>query len=127
MAPTSHELALGYLLELSSDIRLALLWDREGGLLASAPVGSGERLAELAAELVRETEVGFPGGDEPDLELDAGCAGGAVFLIRNGDMTMLSVTERAVLPGLIFYDMHAVLRDLERAADAEARRGATAR
>jgi hypothetical protein len=45
-----------------------------------------------------------------------------VFLIRNAEMTMLCVTARAVLPGLIFYDMHAVLRDLKRAAEAEGRR-----
>ena len=31
-------------------------------------------------------------------------------------------TNRAVNPGLIFYDMHAVLRDIDRAAAAEERR-----
>jgi hypothetical protein len=35
---------------------------------------------------------------------------------------MACVTSRSVNPGLIFYDMHAVLRDLDRAAAAEARR-----
>ena len=35
---------------------------------------------------------------------------------------MACVTNRNVHPGLIFYDMHAVLRDLDRAAAAEARR-----
>jgi len=126
MAPTSHDLALRYLLELSSDIRLALLCARDGEVLASAPGGSRERIVELGAELVREADVSFPPGDGSALELDVGCEGGAVFLIRDGDMTMLCITERAVLPGLIFYDMHAVLRDLERAAHAEERRGATA-
>jgi hypothetical protein len=118
---------LQYLLELSSDIRLAFLWNRDGELLGSAPAGSGGRAAELAGELVREAEADFPSGGGAGLELDAGCEGGAVFLMRNEDLTMLSVTERAVLPGLIFYDMHAVLRDLERAAQAELRRGAAAR
>ena len=35
---------------------------------------------------------------------------------------MVCVTNRSVHPGLIFYDMHAVLRDLDRAAAAEQRR-----
>lgn len=122
MAPSSHELALQYLLELSSDIRLALLWHRGGELLASAPAGGPDVLAELAREVAREAEATFTRSDAPDLELDAGCEEGAVFLIRNAEMTMLCVTERTVLPGLIFYDMHAVLRDLKRAAEAEGRR-----
>jgi hypothetical protein len=122
MAPTSHELALQYLLELSSDIHLAFLWDRDGDLLASAPAGAPDLLNGLAAELVGEAETSFIRADAPDLEVDAGCDEGAVFLIRNAEMTMLCVTERTVLPGLIFYDMHAVLRDLKRAAEAESRR-----
>jgi len=122
MAPSSHELALRYLLELSSDIRLALLWDAGGELLASAPPEGPATLAELAIELVREAEASFPRGEAPELELDASRDDGVVFLIRNAEMTMLCVTARAVLPGLIFYDMHAVLRDLKRAAEAEGRR-----
>ena len=126
MAPSSHDLALRYLLELSADIRLALLWNHEGELLGSAP-GTGERLVELASGLAREAASSFPNGDD-SFELDVSCEGGAVFLIRDGGMTMLCLTERSVLPGLIFYDMHAVLRDLDRAADAEGRRqGAAAK
>jgi hypothetical protein len=128
VAPSSHELALRYLLELSSDIRMALLWDAGGELLASAPAEGRETLAGLGIELVRAAETSFPRGDAPELELDAACDDGVVFLIRNAEMTMVCVTARAVLPGLIFYDMHAVLRDLKRAAEAEGRRrGAVAR
>jgi hypothetical protein len=121
VAPSSQDLALRYLLELSADIRLGLLWDRRGELLGSAP-GAPERLVQLGGELAREAASSFPNGDESAFELDVSCDGGAVFLIRDGGMTMLCLTERSVLPGLIFYDMHAVLRDLDRAADAEGRR-----
>ena len=50
-----------------------------------------------------------------------------MFLLGEADLMMACVTNRNVHPGLIFYDMHAVLRDLERAAAAEALRehGAT--
>jgi predicted regulator of Ras-like GTPase activity (Roadblock/LC7/MglB family) len=122
--PTSHELALQYLLELSSDIRSALLWDEDGVLQAAAPGGRelAGRLADLGAELARRAEAAFPEAGDATLELDIGCDGGAVFLIRDRGTTLVCVTERSVLPGLIFYDMHAVLTDLERAAAAEGRR-----
>jgi hypothetical protein len=56
------------------------------------------------------------------VEIDATCEGGSLFLIRSVDGAMVCLTDRSVLPPLIFYDMHAVLADLERAAGAEARR-----
>jgi hypothetical protein len=126
MPSSSHDLALQYLLELSADIRLALLWNRDGELLGSAPGAPSADLARLGLELSRDAEASLSDGREASLELDASCEGGAVFLIRNGELTMLCITERSVLPGLIFYDMHAILRDLDRAADAEGRRRSTA-
>src|SRR2546427_12424889 len=54
MAASSQELALRYLLELSSDIRMALLLDRDEGLVAATPQPPPGRLAELAGELSRE-------------------------------------------------------------------------
>ena len=121
MTASSQELALRYLLELSSDIRMALLLDPDGGLVAAAPQPPPGRLAELAGELSREAGERFGAGAE-DVELDAVCEGGTVFLIRFAEGSMVCLTDRSVLPGLIFYDMHAVLTDLDRAASAEARR-----
>jgi predicted regulator of Ras-like GTPase activity (Roadblock/LC7/MglB family) len=121
MAASSHELALRYLLELSSDIRFALLLDRDGGLIAAAPQPPPGRLASLAADLSREAGALFGAGGE-EVEIDAACEGGAVFLIRSGEGAMVCLTDRSVLPGLIFYDMHAVLTDIDRAAGNEARR-----
>ena len=121
MSATSNELALRYLLELSSDIRQAMLVDADGSLVAAAPQRPPGRLAELAAELSSEAGAAFGAGGEP-VEIDAACDGGTVFLIRSGEGAMICLTERSVLPALIFYDMHAVLTDIERAAGAEARR-----
>jgi hypothetical protein len=121
MAASSQELALRYLLELSSDIRVALLLDGAGELVAAAPDPLPRGMAELAGELSHEAGARFGQGGEP-VELDAACEGGAVFLIRFEHGAMATVTDRSVLPGLIFYDMHAVLTDLDRAASAEARR-----
>jgi hypothetical protein len=121
MAATSQELALRYLLELSSDIRIALLLDAEGALVACAPNPPPGRLAELAGDLSREAGALFGGGGDT-VEIDALCEGGTLFLIRHAEGAMICVTDPSVLPGLIFYDMHAVLTDLDRAATAEARR-----
>ena len=110
-----------YLLELSSDIRVALLLDRDGGLIAAAPQPAADRLAALAGELSREAEALFGGNGDP-VEIDAVCEGGTLFLIRSVEGAMVCLTDRSVLPPLIFYDMHAILTDLERAAQAEARR-----
>lgn len=121
MAATSQELALRYLLELSSDIRMAVLLDRDDALVAAAPQPPPGRLAELAGELSREAGALFDSEGEP-VEIDAVCEGGTLFLIRYAEGAMVCLTDRSVLPGLIFYDMHAVLTDLDRAASAEARR-----
>ena len=47
---------------------------------------------------------------------------GALFVLAEAQHVMACTTNRTVNPGLIFYDMHAVLRDIDRAAAAEERR-----
>jgi hypothetical protein len=89
--------------------------------VAAAPQSPPGRVAELAGELSREVGGLFGHAGAP-VEIDALCEGGTLFLIRFDAGAMVCLTGRAVLPGLMFYHMHAVLNDLERAADAEARR-----
>jgi predicted regulator of Ras-like GTPase activity (Roadblock/LC7/MglB family) len=130
VAVTAHDLALRYLLELSADIRGALLTDRDGALLGSAgslPVADLDQIAErLAAEA--EKLGASPGGTggRVAIEIDVLAETGALFVLGEGDRVMVCVTNRTVHPGLIFYDMHAVLRDLDRAAAAEERREGSA-
>jgi hypothetical protein len=100
---------------------MALLLDSDGGVVAAAPQAPPGSMAALAAELYTDTVAAFAPDGEP-VELDAACEGGAVFLVRSSDGALVCLTDRSVLPPLIFYDMHAVLMDLDRAADAEARR-----
>lgn len=119
MAATAHDLALRYLLELSADIRGALLIDRRGELLASAGLLPAEGIAATARRVVEE--VGALAGEKGEVvEVDVFAARGALFVVAEAAHVMVCTTNRAVNPGLIFYDMHAVLRDLERAAAAEA-------
>jgi hypothetical protein len=123
MAATAHDLALRYLLELSADIRGALLMDRSGALLASAGRLPHDELAETGRRIAREAAALAPDGGEP-VEVDVFASRGAMFVLAEAAHVMVCTTNRTVNPGLIFYDMHAVLRDIDRAAAAEGRREA---
>lgn len=123
MAATPHELALRYLLELSADIRGGLLLDRSGDLLAAAGRLPGDELAETGRRIVGEVTA-LARGDGDPVEVDVFAARGAMFVLAEGAYVMACTTNRSVNPGLIFYDMHAVLRDIRRAAAAEERREA---
>ncbi len=122
VAASANELAVRYLLELSSDIRGALLLDREGELLARAGQLAVDDLASVGERLAAAAHGLSPNGAQAAIEIDVLSTGGAMFLLGEADLMMACVTNRNVHPGLIFYDMHAVLRDLERAAAAEALR-----
>lgn len=113
----THGLALRYLLELSTDIRLALLLGGDGEVIAAAPDAPEARIAELGRELAREaTELAGDSGATP-VEIDATVDGGAVFLVRESGRTLLCVTGRFALPGLILHDMRMVLDDLRRGSE----------
>jgi hypothetical protein len=125
VSTSAHHLALRYLLELSTDIRGALLLDRAGTVLASAGhlatgdvEDAGRRIVSAAQELSAN---GAPAaGARSSVEVDVFAGSGAMFVLAEAEHVMACVTNRTVHPGLIFYDMHAVLRDLDRAAAAEA-------
>jgi hypothetical protein len=121
MAATPQDLALRYLLELSADIRGALLIDRGGKLIASAGLLPPEALADTCRRVVEEVAA-LAGDDGEVVEVDVFAARGALFVLAEAGHVMACTTNRAVNPGLIFYDMHAVLRDVDRAAAAEERR-----
>ena len=118
MAATAHDLALRYLLELSADIRGALLMDRGGALLASAGLLPPEDLGDAGRRIVDEMSAVAPDAHEA-VEVDVFAARGALFVLAEAAHVMVCTTNRSVNPGLIFYDMHAVLRDIDRAAAAE--------
>jgi hypothetical protein len=123
MPATAHDLALRYLLELSADIHGALLLDRAGTLLGSAGVLAPGDPAETGRRVVSEVDRLAPPGETVEVDVFAGR--GALFVLAEGVHVMACTTNRSVNAGLIFYDMHAVPRDIERAAAAEARRVGT--
>jgi hypothetical protein len=122
MSASSPELALRYLLDLSSDIRVAVMLDGRGQVVALAPETPGGGAGELAAAFVGEVGALRATAGAATVEVDASCEHGTVFVVREGERSMLCVTGRSVLPGLVFHDMHAILADLARAAGQGGRR-----
>jgi hypothetical protein len=115
----TQELVLRYLLELSTDIRLALLLDDDGELLAAAPERPDERTLRVCEKLAWEASE-LAGDDKATpLELDVTLDGGAVFVVREGGPVLLCVTGPFALPGLILHDMRVVLDDLRRGGPKE--------
>ena len=113
MAAITEELALRYLLELSTDIRAAFLVDDHGELTASAPEPPPERIASAGARLAREARSRADGG-EPAVEIDVRLDGGAAFMVWEGGPALVCVTGPFALPGLILHDMRIALSDLRR-------------
>ena len=133
VSTSAHHLALRYLLELSTDIHGAMLLDRHGAVLAStgrfgtADIAvAGRRIASATRAVAANGDVAGPRPDDVAVEVDVFAGSGAMFLVAAEDLVMACITARTVHPGLIFYDMHAVLRDLDRAAAAEAARDGAA-
>jgi predicted regulator of Ras-like GTPase activity (Roadblock/LC7/MglB family) len=119
----THELALRYLDELSTDIRAAVLLGRDGRVAAAhAPDGEppAERLGELAAKLFEEADRAagaLRGGFEtPVSQVEATVAEAGAFAVRAEGWTIAEVAGRFALPSLMFYDLRAVLSDLGKRA-----------
>jgi hypothetical protein len=114
MEAVTQELALRYLLELSTDIRLALLLDDDGALIAAAPERPSDENLEVCEQLSREAYELAGDARLTPLELDVTLEGGAVFVVREGGPALLCVTGPFAMPGLILHDMRVVLDDLRR-------------
>ena len=105
------ELALRYLDELSTDIRAAVLLDRNGELAAVSEGAPGEKMRERVLRLLAQADgaAPFEGGVA---QVEASTVGGSVFVVRSEGWTLAVVTGRFALPSLMFYDLRSVLGDL---------------
>lgn len=115
MEAMTQELALRYLLELSTDIRMAMLIDDQGRLSAAAPERPADQIAQVASELAGQARLLASNGDQGQVEVDVTMEGGAVFALCEGGPAMVCVTGPMALPGLILNDMRIALNDLRRA------------
>ena len=93
------DLAVGYLRELSADIRAAAVLSPAGEPIAGAP-----ELAGAARELLAAA---------PDAaEIEVATAGGAVYAARDEQHAVVAVCGRFALPALVRYDLKVVLAEL---------------
>jgi hypothetical protein len=120
MEAVTHELALRYLLELSTDIRVALLVDGNGKLIASAPERPSDQAVQRGEELARAAIALAPDTQTP-VEVDATVDGGTVFVVREDEPALVCVAGPFALPGLILHDMRVVLGDLKRGEPGDSR------
>jgi predicted regulator of Ras-like GTPase activity (Roadblock/LC7/MglB family) len=111
MPDHTPEAAIERLLELSPDVRAAVLAESDGRPAASTEQGSraGE-MARLAAELF-ERAAKLPGGVSDQLE--AQVDGGGVYAVRREGRVLAAVAERPTLSSLMFYDLRAALAVLD--------------
>jgi predicted regulator of Ras-like GTPase activity (Roadblock/LC7/MglB family) len=102
--------ALAELVEISSQIDAAAIADKEGSVIAAtladseALAGAGRALLEHAARA--------QSGREP-ARIDASTAQGSVFVVREGETTIVATTTPEPSVGLVFYDLKTCLRMLE--------------
>ena len=112
--------ALADLTEISTQIRLAVLVDERGELVASAGAepAQADTVARLVRELLSAAEDAMGGAQarEELVQLQASTPGGCVFLVRDEGRLVASVTVPEPTAGLVFFDLKSCLR----AAAAEA-------
>ena len=100
------------LVELSEDVRAAVLMDSAGSLIAASdPDGTrAARLAELTQELIEAADAVAP---EPTEQLEVRVEGGAVFAVRTVRHTLACIVRRLALPALVLYDLRQAMQELE--------------
>jgi predicted regulator of Ras-like GTPase activity (Roadblock/LC7/MglB family) len=109
--------ALADLTDLSSQVREAVLLEREGGVLAST-LGNEDRARELAAAALaalagagRLREHG-----SPVTALEAAVPGGSLFVTAADSHVLAATTGPDEPAGLVLYDLRACLRRVEEVA-----------
>jgi hypothetical protein len=99
---------------MSADARAAVVLDEDGELAGASGTSRGPELAELAAELAEAVDAAAP--IPPPEQMEAQVEGGAVYLVQRPQWTLAAVARRSALSSLMFYDVRAVLSELEASA-----------
>jgi predicted regulator of Ras-like GTPase activity (Roadblock/LC7/MglB family) len=121
--------ALADLTEISVQIETAVVFDREGTVVASTvDDDKAGRLAGTALELLRAAEQSRSEGAEELAQLDVALREGGVFVVRDGDRLIAATTSPEPTVGLVFYDLKSCLRGLgEERQSAEPKRRSQAK
>ena len=97
--------SLDHLMELSPEMRGGAILEGDAVLAATSDeAGWGDSAAALLAAADAD-------GESAE-QVHVATEGGEVFVLREGNLTAVAVTERFVLASLMAFDMRATLRDL---------------
>ena len=102
-------------MEISSQIKTAVLMDADGKLLAStvADDAGASALARAARNLLEAAEQTRRGvAPESLTQLEVATLEGSVFLVRDGDRLIAATTTAEPTVGLVFYDLKSCLRQV---------------
>jgi len=103
------EQALTELLEVSEDVTAAVLFDRDGEALASAPASeSASEAAQTASAMLAYVDSLRTGASAERIE--AVTEAGNVYAVREGERAVVAVTGPEAVAGLVFHDLRAALR-----------------
>ena len=115
--------ALQELLEVSEEVTAAVLFDRDGAVVATS--GDDEAAAEAAAIAAAMLSYADSLRAEPAVErVEAVTRQGSVFVLRDDDRAVVAITEPDPLQGLVYHDLRACLRKSARAAKEKEKAGA---
>jgi predicted regulator of Ras-like GTPase activity (Roadblock/LC7/MglB family) len=104
--------ALANLTEISAQIHTAVVFDRDGAVVASTLEDDerAQRLARSAHALLTAAEQKRAAG-EPLAQLEAAFPTGSVFVVRHDDRAVAATTAPEPTVGLVFYDLKSCLRE----------------
>ena len=106
--------ALADLTEISSQIQAAAVFDAKGAVAGSTLSDSGRAgdLVRSASELLSAAE-GLRSGNSALTQLEVATADGSVFVVRDGDTSIVATTGSNPTVGLVFYDLKSALRSIK--------------
>jgi len=116
--------ALSDLTEISSQIQAAVVFDGQGQVSGSTLTDPGRAagLVRVAAELLSAAE-GLRSGSSALTQMEVATSEGSVFVVRDGDTSLVATTGGNPTVGLVFYDLKSALRSI-KAKPAPARKPA---
>jgi predicted regulator of Ras-like GTPase activity (Roadblock/LC7/MglB family) len=109
------EQALADLMEISSQIEAAVIFD-EGGKVAGSTLGDPARaddLARRAGELL-DRAASLRGGETFPTQLEVATNEGSLFVVRDANARIVATTSPQPTVGLVFYDLKSALRQIEQ-------------
>jgi predicted regulator of Ras-like GTPase activity (Roadblock/LC7/MglB family) len=105
--------ALERLQEISSQVRAAVVCDREGKVIGST-LGDEQRAEEVAREARALLDDAEARGHGEFAQLEVALQQGSVFVVRHDERLIAATTPPDPTVGLVFYDLKSCLRELEQ-------------